>query len=65
MAFYKDGSEIKAGNPIEFYIGIDIFTDSGITQESVWVFSIFQTQIVVTEILVRNFSSKIPIPFGK
>ena len=23
--FYKDGSEIKAGNPLEFYIGIDIF----------------------------------------
>jgi hypothetical protein len=23
--FYKDGSEIKAGNPMEFYIGIDIF----------------------------------------
>ena len=23
--FYKDGSEIKAGNPLEFYIGIDLF----------------------------------------
>jgi len=23
--FYKDGSEIKAGNPLEFYIGIDAF----------------------------------------
>ena len=25
--FYKDGREIKAGNPLEFYIGIDAFTD--------------------------------------
>ena len=23
--YYKDGSEIKAGNPLEFYIGIDVF----------------------------------------
>ncbi len=23
--YYKDGSEIKAGNPLEFYIGIDLF----------------------------------------
>ena len=23
--YYKDGNEIKAGNPLEFYIGIDIF----------------------------------------
>ena len=23
--FYKDGHEIKAGNPLEFYIGIDFF----------------------------------------
>ena len=23
--YYKDGSEIKAGNPMEFYIGIDLF----------------------------------------
>ena len=23
--YYKDGREIKAGNPLEFYIGIDIF----------------------------------------
>ena len=23
--YYKDGNEIKAGNPLEFYIGIDMF----------------------------------------
>ena len=23
--YYKDGNEIKAGNPLEFYIGIDVF----------------------------------------
>ena len=23
--YYKDGREIKAGNPLEFYIGIDMF----------------------------------------
>ena len=23
--YYKDGNEIKVGNPLEFYIGIDIF----------------------------------------
>ena len=23
--YYKDGHEIKAGNPLEFYIGIDLF----------------------------------------
>ena len=23
--FYKDGREIKAGNPMEFYIGVDLF----------------------------------------
>ncbi len=23
--YYKDGREIKAGNPLEFYIGIDVF----------------------------------------
>ena len=25
FCYYKDGSEIKAGNPMEFYIGIDLF----------------------------------------
>ena len=31
--FYKDGSEIKAGNPMEFYIGIDCFIDLKTMQE--------------------------------
>ena len=36
----NSGHEIKAGNPLEFYIGIDLFADLKIMLDWVWYLSI-------------------------
>ena len=44
--YYNSGHEIKAGNPLEFYIGIDLFYDLKIMLDWALVFFTFQMQIV-------------------
>ena len=45
--YYNSGHEIKAGNPLEFYIGIDLFYRFENNARLGLVFSIYLMQIVV------------------
>ena len=64
--YYKDGHEIKAGNPLEFYIGIDIFYRfKNNVRFGVGIFHISNADSGYRNPGSETLTVKYQIPFGK
>ncbi len=64
--YYKDGHEIKAGNPLEFYIGIDIFYRfKNNARFGVGIFHISNADSGYRNPGSETLTVKYQIPFGK